>query len=174
MPTRQDAGEDLRPRFAKAFQDTGLTQAQVADRLGLSEGTISKKLRGDLPLKVRDVEAMERLAERSKRPVEKVPRGTSGAPARDGNGPEQPRFTWSRVVALPRVRAFLRAFGDELHELAATPDEEDEAVRSVRESGDLAYNAERRDWTEEEAIQLMEIPAEGLRRYFAGLKRRRQ
>lgn len=89
------------------------------------------------------------------------------------NDPAPHRYDWTRVVTLDRVRSYLRAFGDELHALGASPDEEDEAVRSVRNAGGLAYNAERVDWTEDEAIQLMEIPAESLRRYFTGLKRRR-
>lgn len=77
MPNTESSDPALRKKFVQLIGASGMTQAEAADALGLSEGTISKKARGDLPVKKRDVDALERLVERHKRPDEKVPRGTS-------------------------------------------------------------------------------------------------
>lgn len=157
---------------------TGLSRERVGRAMDVSAKTIERwETSGRIgPAELRELRA---FYERAMAPAgidNVVPRGTSpgNGTSRVADGPPGPRFAWARVVALDRVRAFLRAFGDELHALDATPDEEEEAVRSVRESGDRAYNAERKDWTEDEAIDLMKLNAEPIRAYFTGLKRRRR
>jgi len=167
LPIRDEQVE-LRKRFVAARAASGLSQEEAAAAVGMSGSSVARKERGEQIVTKRDVAAMEQLV-RDQLPGT-MHRNGSG---RDATGSPGPRFAWTRVVALDNVRAFLRAFGDELHALGASPDEEDEAVRSVRESGGRAYNAEQKDWTEDEAIDLMKIAAEPLREYFTGLKRRR-
>lgn len=162
---RHDEQGELRKRFVDARKASGLSQEEAATAVGMSGSSVARKERGEQVITKRDVAAMEQLV-RDRR-TGTVPRGTS-----EGNHSAQ-RFAWNRVVNGESVRAYLSSLRDDLHALGATADEEDEAVRSVRESGAQAYNAERLDWTEDEAIQVMEVPADGLRRYFAGLKRRR-
>jgi transcriptional regulator with XRE-family HTH domain len=157
-----------------------LTQSELAEKMGVDVGTISRWERG-FPMKPRDVAALAValgvspyiIDPEAAKTLGETARGTLDGSSSNGLGVPEQRYAWTRVAALDRVRAFLRGFGDELHALGASPDEEDEAVRSVRESGARSYNAEQKDWTEDEAMKVMEIAAEPIRAYFTGLKRRR-
>lgn len=146
----------LRERFIQARVASGLTQEQAAKALGISTASVSRKERGEQPVTMRDVAAMERTV--TDRGLGTVSRGTSG---------DDPRLPWNRAVNGPKASEWRRAFRQELQALGATPDEEDNAVDTVRASGEHTYNAQRLDWTEDEAIQAMEVSADSFRRYFA-------
>jgi transcriptional regulator with XRE-family HTH domain len=59
-----DTADDLRERFKRARVDSGLSQEEVAERLGMSTASVSRKERGDQPVTARDVEAMESVRNR--------------------------------------------------------------------------------------------------------------
>lgn len=165
-------------RLAKAREGAGFTQAQAARALGIDTMTLSRWERTGR-VKARDVVAAAQLYRVTPESInprlanhvgEIVPRGTiPGTGSTDG-----PRLPWNRAVNGPKASEWRRAFRKELQDLGALPDEEDNAVDTVRASGEHTYNAERLDWTEEEAIQAMEVSADSFRRYFARLKRHRQ
>jgi transcriptional regulator with XRE-family HTH domain len=100
-----ESAERLRKRFVKARETSGYSQAEAARRLGVSEGTVSRKERGELPVKERDATAMERLAEEAKRLGEMVPEapaGPSPAYARPPHVVRQNVATYSDPAMLPR------------------------------------------------------------------------
>lgn len=85
--SEKDAQDQLRRRFIAAREALG-TQDEVAQMLGVTPGTVSRKERGETPIKARDVAALEQLVSyQNDAPAEPsepaelnkmVPRGTSG------------------------------------------------------------------------------------------------
>lgn len=86
-------------RFILAFEESGLTQAEAGTELGLSEGAISKKIRGAIPVKKRDADAMELVAKRLKRPAT-ITGVAENSPPYDPDGSPEPRFPFTQCCAL--------------------------------------------------------------------------
>jgi transcriptional regulator with XRE-family HTH domain len=73
--------ETLRVRFKAARAASGLTQEDAAAALGVSTASVSRKERGDQPVNMRDVAAMERITAdmQKSQGLGTVPRETFGA-----------------------------------------------------------------------------------------------
>jgi transcriptional regulator with XRE-family HTH domain len=111
----QNRQKSLRDRFTKARVATGLSQEAAGAGIEMSSSSVARKERGEQVVTIRDVLAMERLAEAT-RPG-KVPRGTSD------DHPPGPRLVGgvtehmipvARLLQRPAVRERLQSIYGEL------------------------------------------------------------
>lgn len=120
MAKKVDA--ELRERFVAARKRSGLTQSEAAAKLGVSEGTVSRKERGEQPVKERDATAMERLGEI-------VPRGTISVGEPEYHYGE-PRRPLADILKGERALEWLLAFRRDMRAFAG-PEAEERAVELV-------------------------------------------
>lgn len=162
----------------EARRAAGLTQLEVANTLGVEPVTVSRWERGENPPNRATLIALGRLYGVDLTPDETkelgmVPRGTvgeNGAPYGQAGAPGA-RFPLSALLRLPDVRARLSAIQSELIELGATPEYEENVMRTLRDRAFLsrfAGGSADDQYTEAELLQAIDNIAESARRFLAG------
>jgi transcriptional regulator with XRE-family HTH domain len=155
-----------------------LTQSELADRMGVDVGTISRWERG-FPMKPRDVAGLAVALSVSPYVIDPEAAKTLGENARRGQGDHSVeedgasgrRFPMAALLRLPDVRARLNAIQAELIEGGATPEQEESVMRTIRDRQLLARFAggsENDQYTEAELLQAIDNIAETARRFLAG------
>jgi transcriptional regulator with XRE-family HTH domain len=170
-PIPRDKDRGKRIKDARERPEIDLAQSDVAEKMGVDVGTISRWERG-FPVKPRDIAALAAALGVPPSEIDPVAAKTLGenVPRETSNGA---RMAWERAVNTEPIEDWLEEFRKRLRKVQMPQEQRDDAVRAVRRAG-LGYSVggSFQDWTIEEALQLMETVGRALIETYEEMRKR--